>query len=51
MESHDYEEAKMKVKELGFSAAYLDEKNFFAIYYNSMINAICSVEYYKGKIL
>ena len=51
MESHDYEEAKMKVKELGFSAAYLDEKNFFAIYYNSMINAICSVEYYNGKIL
>ena len=50
-ESHDYEEAKMKVKELGFSAAYLDEKNFFAIYYNSMINAICSVEYYNGKIL
>ena len=50
-ESHDYEEAKMKLKELGFSAGYLNPKNFFAIYYNREINAICSVEYYKGKIL
>ena len=50
-ESHDFEEARMKLEELGFSAGYLNPKNFFAIYYNRGINAICSVEYYKGKIL
>ena len=50
-ESHDFEEARMKLEELGFSAGYLNPKNLFAIYYNRGINAICSVEYYKGKIL
>ena len=50
-ESYDYEEARMKLEELGFSAGYLNPKNFFAIYYNREINAICSVEHYKEKIL
>ena len=50
-ESHDFEEARMKLEELGFSAGYLNPKNLFAIYYNRGINAICSVEYYNGKIL
>ena len=50
-DNYDFLRATMMLEELGFSEVYLDEKNFFAIYYNSMINAICSVEDYHGKIL
>ena len=41
----------VKLNELGFHGVYLDDNDFFAIYYNDEIKTLCSIEDYHGKIL
>ena len=43
--------AALKLNELGFHGVYLDDNDFFAVYYNDEIKTLCSIETYHGKIL
>ena len=43
--------AALKLNELGFHGVYLDDNDFFAVYYNDEIKTLCSIEDYHGKIL
>ncbi len=50
-EKYDFLKATMMLEELGFSKVYLDDNDFFAIYYNYEIKALCSIEDYQGYLL
>lgn len=43
-ENHDFVNAIRSLTEKSFSEVYLDNNNFFAIYYNDEIKTLCSIE-------